>query len=504
METVASALVATVRRCKTIQALLVSSMLLAEHCDSFQSALTLAGHDPDIQPPIAGNCTTGRCVVSVSPGVTRGVSSIVLLANGICFTVMTILFVWLGSAADYGSFGRHLLLVLTVLCWIAQSGFMFVKGAAEWKTAMCLYIISYISYGGTLVFYAAVFPRLARNVLHVRRARDVDLKEERITHEEYDTIESLERNHISNISTTHSNAGYLLTLGLSMSVLLPLRGQDYAKNWALFLTNTYFVILGMWWFIFQQKRPGPSLPKGSSYWTIGWKQASHALRQVRHLPQTFTYLVAFFLLADGLNTTGTLVSIIQNDRIKFDFLQLSLLGMTQAVCSIFSTLAFWYIQQYFSLSTKSMFMVTNIVSIIIPFYGMLGLWTHAAGFHELRDFWLYNIVFGLFQAPYYAYSQTMMSELTPRGYENLFFGLFGITNRASSIIGPNVVQAIVNSSGNNQLGFPFLFSICLIASLVIWFVNVAKGREDCRRFVEEQRGRQRTDHSTWWCIRVAS
>jgi Vacuole effluxer Atg22 like len=64
-------------------------------------------------------------------------------------------------------------------------------------------------------------------------------------------------------------------------------------------------------------------------------------------------------------------------------------------------------------------------------------------------------MFGLCQAPYYAvsvgetlpllptgsrtdgetttqYVQTMTSELTPRGYENMFFSLFGITNRAVS------------------------------------------------------------------------
>lgn len=29
-------------------------------------------------------------------------------------------------------------------------------------------------------------------------------------------------------------------------------------------------------------------------------------------------------------------------------------------------------------------------------------------FHNEWEFWLYNIVFGLGQAPYYAYSQTMM------------------------------------------------------------------------------------------------
>lgn len=32
---------------------------------------------------------------------------------------------------------------------------------------------------------------------------------------------------------------------------------------------------------------------------------------------------------------------------------------------------------------------------------------------------MYNIVFGLFQAPYYAFAQTMMAELTPPGFDNM-------------------------------------------------------------------------------------
>jgi MFS-type transporter involved in bile tolerance (Atg22 family) len=89
-----------------------------------------------------------------------------------------------------------------------------------------------------------------------------------------------------------------------------------------------------------------------------------------------------------------------------------------------------------------MFMITNFFSVLIPFYGMLGLWTKTVGYHHVRDLWIYNILFGLFQAPYYAYAQTMMSEVTPRGYENMFFGLFGITNRAVSI-GPSSYKSLL-------------------------------------------------------------
>ena len=71
---------------------------------------------------------------------------------------------------------------------------------------------------------------------------------------------------------------------------------------------------------------------------------------------------------------------------------------------------------------------------------MIGIWTNKFGyaspccrtrarsaltpsplpsFHNVWEFWAYNVVFGLFQAPYYAFSQTMMAELTPPGFDNM-------------------------------------------------------------------------------------
>ncbi|KAJ5643929.1 uncharacterized protein N7484_006436 [Penicillium longicatenatum] len=450
----------------------------------FQWALTNAGYIPDTNPPQP--CTDSSACVVPWAGGTRSTSSVILIANGLCFAFMTVIFVWLGSAADYGSFGRWLLLALTVVAWALQYGMLAIRQPSQWPAAMGMYVVAYIAYGATLVFYAAVFPRLARYMPHVRKARD-ELGEGKINQQEYDAIESLERNHISNISTAHSNIGYFLTLVLNLSVLLPMQNNQYSNNLALCLTNSYWVVLGIWWFLFQQKRPGPRVPKGSNYATIGFKQIWLAMREIRALPQTFLYFVAYFLLADGLNTTGTLVSIIQNDYVSFSFLQITYLGITQAVCSITSTFGFWYIQRYFKLKTKTMFMITNFFSVFIPFWGMLGLWTSRIGYHHRWEFYFYNVIFGLFQAPYYAYAQTMISELMPRGYDNMFFALFGITNRASSIIGPNVIQAIINDTRNNWMGFPFLFAICTGAMIAIGFVDIEKGREDCRKFTEQRK-----------------
>jgi MFS-type transporter involved in bile tolerance (Atg22 family) len=54
-------------------------------------------------------------------------------------------------------------------------------------------------------------------------------------------------------------------------------------------------------------------------------------------------------------------------------------------------------------------------------------------------------------------------------------------------VGPLVVNAIIDATHNNWMGFPFLFALCASATIVLCFVNVEKGREDCRKYVEQRR-----------------
>ncbi|TDL30023.1 MFS general substrate transporter [Rickenella mellea] len=454
----------------------------------FQLLATQAGFDPVAGP--GSSCTasnaSGQCVLPWRNG-TKSVSSIVLFANGLSFAMMTAIFTTIGSAADYGNFGRWLFLAMTMICWGAQFSSMSLTSPDRWKAAMALYVIAFVSYGSTLVFCTAIFPRLARNTPHAKELRE-KYESREIPLEVYEREESLEKNRISNISNVHSNVGYVVTLALNLSLLLPLSGNPKVNNYVIALTTAYWVLTGIWWYVFQEPRPGPRLPKGEHYLTIGWKQILEAIKQYKKLPYTFTYLFAFFLLADGLNTTGTLVYICQNNKFSFSFLQNTYLGLSQAVTSTISTLGFWYIQRYWKINTKRMFIVTNVVTIFIPLWGMIGIWTERFGFHNVWEFWAYNVVFGLFQAPYYAYSQTIMAELAPSGFDNMFFGLFGLSNRASSMIGPNVIQVIIDHSGNNWMGFPFLFALCTSASLVIWFfVDVEKGRRDAVAFAQRHR-----------------
>ena len=70
----------------------------------------------------------------------------------------------------------------------------------RWKLAMALYIVGFVSCGGTLAFLASIFPRLARNTARTRRLHEM-CENGQISIEEYEKEESLEMNKISNISS---------------------------------------------------------------------------------------------------------------------------------------------------------------------------------------------------------------------------------------------------------------------------------------------------------------
>jgi hypothetical protein len=65
---------------------------------------------------------------------------------------------------------------------------------------MALYMLGFITYGATLVFYSAIFPRLARNTPQCRELREL-YEAGQIDTEEYELEESLKKNRVSNIST---------------------------------------------------------------------------------------------------------------------------------------------------------------------------------------------------------------------------------------------------------------------------------------------------------------
>ena len=144
----------------------------------------------------------------------------------------------------------------------------------------------------------------------------------------------------------------------------------------------------------------------------------------------------------------------------------------------------------FGLSTKVMFDAVMLGIILLDAWGMIGIWTQKFGFHNEWEFWLYQVFYGLFVCPWYSYSQIMISEVTPRGKEFLFFSLFSIMGKTSAFIGPIVSSAIIDASPsrNNSLPFYFLFGLSILSMLLlVIFVDLKKSRREQEEFLAEEK-----------------
>jgi MFS-type transporter involved in bile tolerance (Atg22 family) len=205
------------------------------------------------------------------------------------------------------------------------------------------------------------------------------------------------RSKIMNISYGWNCVGFTICGVLSLATLSGIGADDSIEqnNWgysvAVAVCTGFWVILAIPWFIWQKRRPGPPLPKGDNYFTFGFKQTFFAAKQVWKLKQTFLYLVAFFMLADGVSTTLTLVAIAQTQIVQFSATQNTYLIIVQGGSSIVGVFGGYYVQRIFKLRTKTMLQASNFGCLITALWGMIGIWTAKLGYHKLWEFWFFNV-----------------------------------------------------------------------------------------------------------------
>ena len=200
------------------------------------------------------------------------------------------------------------------------------------------------------------------------------------------------------------------------------------------------------------------------------------------------------MLSDSLNTTVTVIATLQNSVVSYNTLKLNYLLLVGIAAQLAGIAGFWLVQKRFKLSTKTMFDAVMLGIVLLDGWGMIGIWTHKFGFHHEYEFWLYQVWYGLFVCPWYSYSQIMISEVTPRGKEFLFFALFSIMGKTSAFIGPIVSSAIIDadttedSPGNNSLPFYFLFGLSVISMIILaTFVDLKKSRIEQDKMLEEEK-----------------
>ncbi|EFX06261.1 autophagy protein [Grosmannia clavigera kw1407] len=426
-------------------------------------------------------------------GQQRTVESIVLLCNGISFAIQIAVFLVLGSFADFGQWRPNILIVLSIMAYAIGFAWLGVHTEDKWRIGTGLYIVGLIAYQTTLTFWTAAFPALARNTDEMRTHAD-SLVAGRISRADYDYADSMKRSQLANVSFYVQSVAEIVILALIVGIMfgLHVNASTANNNWGMsvliaFATSVWLLV-SLPWFFLEKRRPGQD-PGRRNIVLAGLSQLVYALRQIWKLKQSLLYLVGYFLLGDSLNTSVTVISTLQNSIVSYNTLQLTYLLIVGIVAQAVGIWAFWTVQKRYKIGTKAMFNFVAFCIILLDGWGMIGIWTNKFGFHHLWEIWVYQAFYGFFICPWYSYSQIMISEVTPRGHEFLFFSLFSIIGKTSSFIGPIVSSAIIDASPTNNSSTPFYFLFALtVVSLGILVVGVdlKKSRVEQREFLDKR------------------
>ncbi|KAG0706740.1 MFS general substrate transporter [Suillus ampliporus] len=487
----------------------------------FQNLLFLAGYDPS-RPPFSAPCGGNTDCVLPYLGKIRDINSIVLLTNGIGFAIQAVLLLLIGAWADYGTWRPNITIVFTVAAVAMSFAWLGVEDPSQWQAGVALYILGLIAYQGALTFWTAAFPGLVRHLPEVETSARLVADGEQ-SWDEHAEFESLSRNRVSNISFTVSSLGEILILVVMVGIIEGLKAGDNTAN----NTKTFSVLIAfsgaIWllcalpWFFLEKRRPGLALPPGSSLLTIGSRQTYVALRECTRLKQTFLYLIFYFLMyvdyptirynsdgtirGDVLNTTVTVITTLQNRLVwristehiewsifsimAYSTLQLTLLLIVGIVMQAIGIYTSWLVQKEFRISTKAMLSFNVIWILVLTVWGLIGVHTDKFGFKHVWEIWLYQVFYGLMVCPWYAYSQTMISEVSPLPQMFLFFALFSVVGKTSAFIGPLLSSAIITASGNNNnMPFAYLFGLGTVSTMFLYLVDVKKSRMECEEFVK--------------------
>ncbi|RAK73347.1 MFS transporter [Aspergillus fijiensis CBS 313.89] len=427
-------------------------------------------------------------------GRQRSVNSIVLLCNGISFAIQVVVFLAIGSFADFGNWRPNILIVLSIIAWAIGFAWLAVHEAEKWSVGVGLYIVGLIAYQTTLTFWTAAFPGLARNTVEMRDAAD-EYSAGRISREEYDHADSMKRTQLSNVAFYVQSVSELVILAIIVGIMFALHvnASEANNNWGLSVLIAFasgvWLLVSIPWFVLEKRRPGQD-PEGNNIIIAGLKQLVRALKDIWTLKQSLIYLVGYFLLGDSLNTTVTVISTLQNNIVSYNSLELTYVLLAGIAAQAVGIYTFWYVQRRFDLTTKTMFNIVAIAIILLDGWGMIGIWTQKFGFHHLWEIWVYQVYYGFLVCPWYSYSMIMISEVTPRGHEFLFFSLFSIIGKTSSFIGPLVSSAIIDASpsGNNSTPFYFLFALSLASFAgLAFFLDLKESQKEQEEFLRKKR-----------------
>ena len=350
----------------------------------------------------------------------------------------------LGALADQLGAKKRFLLGFTLL-GVLSTGALYWLQAGHWGAALALYLAGLLGFFGGNIFNDALITDVAAP-------------------DDYERASSLA------YGLGYLGGGLLFALNVVM-VLTPQPFGLADKGEAVRLA---FLGCALWWGLF-------TIPlallvpesRGAGRRTLAgavrgaFTELATTFRQVRDLPNTFLFLIAYWFYIDGVDT---IVFMAVKYGLDLGFPDSSLmvaLLVTQFV-GFPAAIAFGWLGTRWG-PKPSILLAIGVYALVV---------LAATQMTEVSHFYALAVAIGLVQGGIQALSRALFASLIPAGQTAELFGFYNMVGKFAAVLGPFLVgttAALVSDPRWSLLPILLLF---LLGAALLWRVDVARGRAD--------------------------
>jgi UMF1 family MFS transporter len=338
-----------------------------------------------------------------------------------------------GAIADRSAHKRELLAGWAYLGSLSTVLLMFCTGE-RYLLGGALFVVANISFGASVVVYYSFLPQIS----------DPD-----------------RRDAVSSIGWAFGYLGGGLLL--LVNVVAVLAGDSLGWS-AAGVARWSIVSAGLWWAGFTtiplltlRNRPPPAGVARGNPVRAGFTQLWHTLRGLRAYPLTLFFLLAYLIYNDGIQTVISLASVYGTEELG--------LGQSVLVPTILMVqfLAFGGALLLGALARRIGARKTILLSLVLWTGVLVVAFLLPAG--QALPFVLLGGAIGLVLGGSQALSRSLFSQLIPVGKEAEYFGLYEISDRGTSWLGPLLFGLAFQLTGS--------YRIAIISLLVFFIVGFA-------------------------------
>ncbi|EWY42392.1 MFS transporter [Skermanella stibiiresistens SB22] len=197
----------------------------------------------------------------------------------------------------------------------------------------------------------------------------------------------------------------------------------------------------------------------------GIKALIETLRQIRRYGNVARWLVASALYRDGLNTLFAFGGIYAAGTFGMGFDQIVMFAIALNVTSAAGAFGFAWIDDWIGPKRTILGCLVGLIGFGIPLL-----------FAESQQaFWILALGLGVFVGPAQAAGRTMMAKLAPSGMETEMFGLYALSGRAVSFVGPLLLAWATESFQSQRAGMATIVLLLLLGFVLLFAVREERG-----------------------------